>query len=263
MKFMVSYFTMFVIVTFLFTGCNKNNPVTPPNQDNSNYFPNTDSTFYNYSINVTDSLTGLHSIGTKSTTFIGNTLLGNTTYQKQVDTMFTGNLVSSTNISYFRKDGTGIYYFFDTSGISTIIPSQYMQLLSISSELHVLVSPLSDALNWQVYKLGVAVLNYNFIDIEASYLGKENVLLNLTTGQVSVSAAKIKYVLTLQFPNPNNPLAAPSKSTLTAYGWFTADIGPVKLEGNSAVLNGFSGQGISIGDTTNNVSQNLTYYNIK
>lgn len=261
MKLIVRCLIFFLIGIFLFNGCNKSNPVQTQ-QDNSNYFPITNLTYYKYNINVTSSQ-GTITTGTKSTTYSGTSLQGNTTYQKQLDSSFTGNFVSSTNVSYFRKDGSGVYYYFDTSGISSFIPSQYLQLLSISSELHILVSPLSDGLNWQVYKLGVAVLNYNFIDIEASYLGKENVTLNLVSGQVSVSAAKIKYVLTLQFPNPNNPLAAPLKSTLTAYGWFAADIGPIQWEGNSAVLNGFSGKGISIGDTTNNVSQSLIYYNIK
>jgi hypothetical protein len=261
MKLIISYAAMILIV-LLYTGCNKNNPTQPPVQDNSNYFPNTNNTYYKCSINLTNAQ-GTINTGTKSTTYFGTTVSGGTTYQKQTDTLFTGNIASSTNISYFRKDGTGVYYFFDTSGISTFIPSQYLVALSISSELHLLSSPLSDGLNWQVYKLGVAILNYNFVDIEASYLGKENVILNLSSGQVTVNAAKIKYVLTLQIPNPNNPLAAPAKSTLTAYGWYAADIGPVQWQGNSAVLNGFSGGGITLGDTTNNVTQTLTYYNIK
>ncbi len=260
MKLIFSCMSIIMIAVFLFTGCNNNNPVQP-NQDNSNYFPNTDNTNYKYNINITSSQ-GTVNAGTKNTTYSGTSLKGNINYQKQIDTIINASLITSTNISYFRKDGTGVFYFFDTSGISSFIPSLYMQLLSISTDLHILASPLSDGLNWQVYKLGVAILNYNFIDIEASYLGKENVNLSLTSGQVTVSAAKIKYVMTLQFPNPNNPLLS-VKNTLTMYGWFVSDIGPVKWEGNSAVLNGFSGGGISLGDTTNNVSQNLIYYNIK
>jgi hypothetical protein len=261
MKLIIRCLTIFLVGTFLFTGCNKTNPVQTP-QDNSNYFPNTNNTHYKYNITLTGP-NGNVNAGTKSTTYSGTSFLANTTYQKQVDTSFTGGLATSTNISYFRKDGSGVFYFFDTSGISTFIPSQYLQLLAISTELRVLYTPLSDGLNWQAYKLGVAILNYNFIDIESSYLGKENVTLNLTSGQVTVSAAKIKYVLTLQFPNPNNPLSAPAKSTLTAYGWFAADIGPVQWVGNSAVLNGFSGGGINLADTSNSVSQSLISYSIK
>jgi hypothetical protein len=124
-------------------------------------------------------------------------------------------------------------------------------------------TPLSDGLNWQAFKLGLTLLNYNIIDVEASYMGKENVVLNLTSGQVTVSAAKIKYIMTLKIPNLNNVFATPYTSTFNATGWFAADIGPVKWEGNGAVLNGFSGGGINLGDTTSTVSQVLTYYNIK
>ena len=253
---------MFFITVIIFTGCKTNNPVQPQNTDNSSYFPNGNGTYYLYSLNVTDSLTDIRSVGTKSTSFNGTAILNNTTYQQQVDSIFTEGVAASTNISYFRKDASGIYYFFDTTGLYQLIPSQYLQVLSISSELRLLSTPLSDGLTWQVYKLGVALLNYNFIDIEATYLGKENITLNLTSGNVSVSAAKIKYVFALQYPNPNSPLIS-VKNTLTAYGWFVADIGPVQWQGNSAVLNGFSGGGINLGDTTNNVSQSLINYNIK
>jgi hypothetical protein len=253
---------LFIIVSLLFTGCNKNNTVQPPNQDNSNYFPNTNNTYYKYSINLTDS-TGTLTTGSKSTTYNGTQVFGSTTYQKQTDTLFVASLVTGTNLSYFRKDASGVFYFLDTTGLYRFIPAAYTQYLLPSAELKVMSTPLSDGLNWQAFKLGLTLLNYNIIDVEASYMGKENVVLNLTSGQVTVSAAKIKYIMTLKIPNLNNVFATPYTSTFNATGWFAADIGPVKWEGNGAVLNGFSGGGINLGDTTSTVSQVLTYYNIK
>ena len=261
MRSKISWFALIIIVAFMSTGCNNNNTTQPTQQDNANYFPNTNLTYYKYNISLTNSL-GTVNTGTKSTTFAGTSFVGGITYQNQIDSLNTGGIIS-TNSSFFRKTGAGVYYFLDTTGISTLVPSQYLLYLTFSTELRVLASPLSDGLNWQAFKLGVAILNYNFIDVEAAYLGKENVPLNLTSGQVNLSAAKFQYVMTLQFPNPNNPLGPSTKSSFTAYGWFVENIGPVKWQGNAAILNGFSGGGINLGDTTTTVTQSLTGYSIK
>lgn len=261
MRSAVIVVVLFIVSFVMFTGCKQSTTQPTVNQDNSNYFPNGDGTYYKFNINITDS-TGTLKVGNKSTTYSGSTVFGKTTYQKQVDTV--GNSgVNTTNVSYFRKPSGGVFYFLDTTGISNYIPTMYLQFLTFSTELQALNMPLSDGLTWQAFKLGLSLLNYNLIDVEASYLGKENVTLNLLSGNVVVSAAKIKYIMTLQFPNPNNILAPPAKSTFTATGWFAADIGPVKWEGNGAVLNGFSGGGIDLTDTTESVTQSLIYYNIK
>jgi hypothetical protein len=260
MKSAVRVLVILIISFVMFNGCNQNSTQPPVNQDNSNYFPNGDGTYYKYSTEVSNA-NGTNTVNINSTTYSGSALLRNTNYQRQIDTVVLG--LNATSISYFRKSSAGTYYFLDTTGISKYIPATYSQALTFSTELQILNTPLSDGLKWQAYKVGVPILQYNFIDVEATYLGKENVTLNLLSGAVTVSAAKMQYIMTLQFPNPNNILGTPAKGTFIAYGWFAADIGPVKWSGNSIVLNSFSGTGINLSDTTKNVSQDLIYYSIK
>jgi hypothetical protein len=87
--------------------------------------------------------------------------------------------------------------------------------------------------------------------------------LGLATGTVTLSAAKIQYTLNLQIPNPNSIKATPSKSTFTANAWFADKIGIVKIDGNAAILDTFTGNGINFADTTSTVTQSLIGYNIK
>ncbi len=109
----------------------------------------------------------------------------------------------------------------------------------------------------------MVLLNINLVSVDASYLGTENVALNLVSGAQTMSAAKIKYDLTLTIPDPNNIFATPTTRVFSANAWLVDNIGPVKWTGNSAILNAVIAGNVMLSDTTGSVSQSLIDYKLK
>ena len=107
------------------------------------------------------------------------------------------------------------------------------------------------------------VLNYqglvlNAIDVDATYTGKENVVLNLNSGTVTKEAAKIQYTFSLV----TNPFTQ-SKQTVTAYGWYVADIGAVKWQGNDLLLDALTRGEINFADSTSTSTETLVDSNVQ
>ena len=57
--------------------------------------------------------------------------------------------------------------------------------------------------------------------------------------------------------------AADSVITFNANTWLAEDIGIVKMEGSSVVLNLISGGGLNLSDISNTATQNLIDYDVK
>lgn len=111
---------------------------------------------------------------------------------------------------------------------------------------------------WPVFKVNLEqVITLTVVDVEANYAGKENIVLNLQSGTVTKPAVKIQYNFSLI-----NPLTQ-AKQTVTVYGWFVADVGAVKWQGNGLLLDVFTRGEINFADSTSTGSENLVYYNIK
>ena len=238
------------------------------NSDTTNYFPNTDGNYYKYSVDRTDS-TGTQSTGTSSSTFSGNKTILNTVYQIKVDTT-TLSGISTTSESYLRKsDATsanyGVYVYLDTSGISDLIPDSLLQYLDIGNEMILYSFPFTDGKTWPVLnvKLNFGVFVLTLVSLNGTYEGEENVNLNLVSGSKTMSAAKIRYDLTLTIPDVNNIFGTPTTQVFTAHAWLVKKIGPVKWDGNAALLNAVVGGDILLADTTGTLSQSLIDYKLK
>ncbi len=251
-----------LIMTFIvFSSCKKSedNSVTPPvTSDNSNYFPSNAGNYYKYNIERTPS-TGSRSIGTRNTRYTVTTQ-GGGIYTLQTDTVIAGDS-TFVNSSLFRKSDSGVYYFLDTTGFSVNLPPEFISILpflNIDSEMLLLSTPLQTGKGWPVFKVNlVQGITLTVVDVEASYLGNESVALNLPSGTINKTAAKIQYNFSLI--NPINL----SKQTVTAYGWYVADIGPVKWQGNGLLLNVFTGGEINFADSTTTGEESMIDYSVK
>ncbi len=253
----------FLIITFIvFSSCKKNetdNSIAPPGtSDNSNYFPSNTGSYYKYNIERTDSGSS-HTTGTRNTRYSATTQ-GGGIYTLQTDTVITGDS-TFINSSLFRKSDSGVYYFLDTTGFSANLPSEFISILpflNIDSEMLLLSTPLQQGKGWPVFKVNlVQGITLTVVDVEASYIGTESVALNLPSGTVNKTAAKVQYNFSLI--NPINL----SKQTVTAYGWYVADIGPVKWQGNGLLLNVFTRGEINFADSTSTGTESLIDYSIK
>ncbi len=259
-KFISSAITIFALA-LLINAC-KNSSTNPPTPVNTGYFPNGDGTTYAYSVEKTDSM-GSQSVGTRNTEYSGTQIKSGTTYQVQIDSVNISG-IGQVSFSYFRKNDNGVFYFLDTTGLSSYIPDTLRPYITIDTEMRELLFPLSANSTWPVFKLSLhyAIFNLTIIDLSAAYNGIENLTLHLTSGDVNKSAVKVKYTLSLKIPDPNNLLHSVS-STYIAYAWYVDGIGAVKWEGNGTILNVFAGGGVVLTDTTSVVTQNLTAYTLK
>lgn len=250
-------FAMIIILGLLISACNKDNITNPPVQNDTGYFPNGDGSTYTYSVERSDS-TGMQATGTKTTEYSGTEIKNGVAYQVQIDSLNLSG-VSEISLSYFRKTNDILYYFLDTTGLSSAVPDSLRNNISLDQELKFLSFPLTQNKNWSVFRLAIvySFFNISVLTLGASYDGTESITLHLTSGDVTKEAVKLKYTLILTLPNTL------STSTYTAYVWLADGIGIVKWQGNAVILNAFSGGGVNISDTTSVITQSLISYNVK
>jgi hypothetical protein len=246
------------LLSLYFSACSKSsNPVSDNSNQNSaaTYFPGEVGSNFNYEIQV-DSSGGNSRFGERLVTFTGTTTKENINYYIQSNNTTLSGVETST-ISYFRRTIGGIYYFVDTTGLYRFIGNF---VAYPDKELGILTNNLSNNATWTVYKMNVSV--FSIINLTATYQGSEDLVLNLKSGQVSKTADKIKYSLTLTIPALTDSAKAVN-SKFDASFWFVKDIGLVKNQGNLTVVNAICGYDIDFSDTTKTIVQNLTSYEIK
>ncbi|MGE5432428.1 MAG: hypothetical protein ACM3QX_15200 [Syntrophomonadaceae bacterium] len=251
---------------FLFYSCKKSStePTAPQGAVTAkNYYPGNVGSRFVYSVDTTGAGGAL---GTRTSVFTGTKIINGTEYISQESTVKIGpDSVKST--MYFRRSDVGVYFYVDTTGLSRFFPDSLKSQLTlqIDNELQAFNLNLDKNLPWPAFKMNVkygSLITFNIIDLTAYYLGSENLTLNLTQGQQTKQAEKIRYVFKLTIPDLNNP-THPSERTFNADAWFVKDIGVVKFQGNGTILGALSGNGIDFADTSKTVSQNLTSFDIK
>jgi hypothetical protein len=255
-KIIAGAFTL-LVSALLINAC-KDNSTVQPVQDKTDYFPNRDGTTYTYSVEKTDSA-GTQATGTRTTEYSGAEVKDNTTYQVQIDSLNTSG-TGEISLTYFRKTDDGVFYYIDTSGFASYFPDSLRNYISIDTEMRELFFPLTAGSTWPVFKL--ILFNIAIINFSAAYDGMESITLHLASGDVSIDAVRVKYTLLLNIPDPNDPFNTIS-SSYTASAWFADEIGAIKWQGNSAILNAFAGGNIDLTDTTSVITQSLVSYNVK
>ncbi|MCU7490065.1 MAG: hypothetical protein HF300_07655 [Ignavibacteria bacterium] len=261
------YLVLLVFATgFLFYSCKKSStePTAPEGVTTAkNYYPGGVGSRFVYSVDTTGAGGAL---STRTSVFTGTKTINGTEYISQVSSVKIGpDSVKST--MYFRRSDVGVYFYIDTTGLSKFFPDSIKSQLTlqIDNELRAFNYPLDKSLPWSAFRMNVkygSLITLNIIDLTANYQGSESLTLNLSTGQKTLDAEKIRYDFILTIPDLNNPLN-PSKRTFNADAWFVKDIGVVRFQGNGTILGALSGGGINFADTTKTVSQNLTSYDIK
>lgn len=253
-----------ISLAFLFNACKSNstssNPASGPG---SSYFPNGNGSSYKYSVTKTDS-SGNQQSGTRSSTYSGTTTFNGTVYQNEIDTLDFGGVSAVTN-SLFIKSGDSVMFAVDTSGLSEAIPAQYFQYITLSTALKVFQFPFEANKSWQVFNVGLNLsgLSLQIVSVTGTYLDMEQVPLTLNTGSTTMNAAKIRYDFVLKMPtNPNNPLEL-TTTTYSAFAWIADNVGMIKMQGNGAILDAFTGGGINFADTTSVITQSLISYSVK
>ncbi len=246
-----------ITILVVLVSCTSKEPTAPPSGQEPDYFPNSDSTNYLFTITESDS-TGILRTGSRYVFYNGDTLINGTSYKFQKDSVKMGIEIDE-RLSNFRKSETGVFYFIDTSGFAAALPDTLRNRMTITSEMQTLLLLLAEGSFWQVFKLTITLqpgITYAPYRITASYVKEEDVLLHLVSGDLNVTAQKIKYVLEFRF-DPEAPL-----QKFSAFSWVADKIGIIKLDGNAIVVNTILNGEMNLDDSSKTVTQDLIDYNI-
>lgn len=227
MKKLSSYILFFMFIALI--SC-KEDTVTNPPSDNSDFFPAKVGSkyYYNFYFYVNPALNGGKTISIVDTTNI----LG-TPYFEEIDSLiFDRSLTVDT--TFFRKSRTGIFYFIDTTGVSEFIPDSIRNQLSIDTESRLLFFPLTLNQTWPVYQVDVTfsgVPIFSIVKIIAKVVDSYQLTRTFRDSSITRTVNKIKYDMDIQL-SPTSP-----KETYTAFGHTMDGVGFIKWEGEEFVLN--------------------------
>ncbi len=255
---------MFAVSSIILTGCKKSedkivSPSTNEIQITQNSYPKNEGTNYKYSYIRNDS-TG-QSSGTRILFYKGKTTIQGTPYKILIDSLQISS-VPNVDTSFFRDTLSGIYYFVDTTGFAASVTDSslitQMPYIVFDEELLTYSFPLLINRSWTVFKINHSGAATTIVDVSATVIDPpEEVMINLSSGQVNKLALKVKFTLTFRLNS-----SSPGKNYI-ADCWLVPDIGNVKSEGNSALINFLMGLGVDFRDTSSTVTQNLIDYSIK
>lgn len=244
---------LLLIILVLITACKESTTGPTTEIINDDYFPIINGSAFIYSLVITDS-TGANINGNRITHQKDTSSIGGTIYFTQKDS-FNVDLSTIINSSFIRKTNSGVFSFADTTGLSSVIPDSLKKLLSIDREVRLLYYPLALNQNFPVYKISVSLAGINVVDLNAKVESEENLNLTLDNAAIQLKTFKIKYDLTLRLG-----LNASDEIKYEAYGWAAKDVGFVKWDGHSEVLNVVLNGNIFPQNTK--VKLELTSYNI-
>jgi hypothetical protein len=251
--------TFFLVGIFIVYSCSEENTTNPSDDENPPvYFPGTEGTYYKYDIIEADS-NGIISTGIRNVVYLEDTLINSTRYKLQVDSIQT-NLQLSVSSSYFRTTITGVFYFIDTTGFISILPDSLQSSVEIQDEMRAYLFPLSEGTRWPVYRISVELNEYimvNLVDITGKFISDETLILNISDETQTVNTKKVEIEFKLRTD------VADSVISFNANTWLAEDIGIVKMEGSSIVLNLISGGGLDLSDINKTTTQNLIDYDVK
>ncbi|MBT8380455.1 MAG: hypothetical protein KJN64_14645 [Ignavibacteria bacterium] len=254
--------SLFVLIsaTFVLTlnYCASDNSTNPPNQNLKNYYPGGMATTYKFNVQRSDS-SGATNTSTRYVFYGDEIEINVVEYREQKDSIDDGSSITES-ISYFRRTDTGVFYFIDTTGFLSLVPDSLRNLIALQDEMRLLLNPLAAGSIWPVFRIEVNLqpgISFSPIDINGYYVSSESLTLNLETGANSVTAEKIKYDLDIA-----TDVSQPAQR-FSAYIWFAEEIGIVKMDGSSVLLDIILSGRLTFGDTTATLKQNLLNFEIK
>lgn len=259
-------YTVSVLLLITFYSCSKkddNNPSSPQPVGNvSTFYPGNTGSSFSYSIAINNV-----QAGNRIVTLGGTTTIKGRTYSIQNNFIQLGTDTASA-VTFFRMSTDTLFYYIDTTGLYRFIPAnlQSSVIIRATDEVKVLGVPLKSGNSWKAYTLTLALGPFSLpvVQLNASYLGQENINLNIAnSGQQSKTAEKIQYQMILTIPDSSGNLNQSTTRTYNAKAWFVDGIGLARLEGNAAVLNALSSTSISFSDTTKTAVQTLNSFTIK
>lgn len=220
-------FLFFILVGFVSCSDNSTEPTDQPVKD---YFPNKEGSVYKYDLEITDSL-GSSFNAERTSTYNGTKSINSKTYQILKDS-FVFPQFTYTDSSYFRKTDNNVFYYADMSQALVIIPDSLRSLIQADDEAKLFTFPINVGDNTEVYKLSINQSGFilNVVYVSSQVIDKENVSLNVNGSTFNKEAIKLRFTMSVI-------VSYPVMLTYVADAWLVADVGLVKLEGDSEAIN--------------------------
>lgn len=245
--------TLIILIIVLAAACKQSTTEPTIETQNNKYFSLNDGSSYVYNLEISDS-TGLIITGFRSTLFYDSTIIDGTTYKIQKDSFLT-TTGTQTNVSFVRESSSGVFYYADTTGLTSFVPDSLRQYLLVDRESRILFYPLAINQTFPVYTISLinGNLGVSLVDLYAKVEAEEILDLTLNGSMIQKKAFRIKYNFIIK-------LSETLEYEYQALGWTVKDIGFVKLEGDAEVFNFLLNGNLFPAET--NIKMNLFQYSI-
>ena len=267
-----------ILTIIVFSSCDKseNAPTetVPSDQIASAYYPGgLNSTFTYRQDTIRTGQNTFDSVGVRNSVFSNYAVTGGSENISQ-DNIISINGININSKLNFRRTDAGIYFLIDTLDIISVlsmIPDSLKEQIefNIDTEINVFSTPFYTGKNYSAFKATIGSsnlpINFTLVEVKVNFEGEEEIFVEALLK--NVLSQKIKYEIILKIPNSVTTNILDFLSTpptiYNAYGWFVKDVGLVKLEGNSFILNALNSGSFELGDTTGSAREVLTNFNLQ
>ena len=234
-KHTLTIISVLIVAALFIPACKEAITDPPADIDTRNFFPNTDGSYFFYNVAVFDS-TGQIQSGTRKSYLQGDTTLQQTPYRVRIDSLELNGNLSESN-SYLRKSTNGVFAYFDTTGLSAIVPDSLRNLITISTEYRLMYFPFTIKQTWPVYNVSIdiGVSRIDIVKISAEVIEKDSISIAFR------DTSKIKEVFIIQYDMTIITGVDLTTETYKAIAWIAEDIGFYKWEGDAELLSFFLG----------------------
>ena len=149
--------TLIISVILLAVACKESTTEPTDEAQNDKYYPLNDGSSFVYNLEISDS-TGVIETGFRSTVFNDSTILDGTNYKIQKDSFLT-TMGTQTRVSFVRESSSGVFYYTDTTGLTSFVPDSLQQYLLVDKESRILFYPLAINQTFPVY--AISLINGN------------------------------------------------------------------------------------------------------
>lgn len=232
----IKIFTVIFFAILIFTGC-KERLYQAETETYPDLFPLVRGSSFVYNVDSLDAAGNQFPIGKAYIKFTDTASFLNTLYLTQSDSLVL-NSESILSLTHLRKTNAGIYYYTDTTGLGALIPDTLKMFTTVDGEISALSSPPVTGRTWNAYKFIAGI--FSVISLTAEYGNEETLVLNLNGIEKEVKTRKVNYTLVITIP-PQEQGGTSAQFTFRGSGWYSENIGLVRLEGDSSLFSFIQG----------------------
>ena len=235
MKKISTFLPILLLLTF---ACKESSTEPPTNNNSVDFFPNSNGNYYYYNVSVYDTSGTLLQSGTRKSYYDSDTIIASMPFQVKVDSLQLSGL-EYVNNTFFRKNSTGIFNWveLESNGFYYLIPDSLRGGYSFVNEYRILYDQPEVNQNWPVFKVNINLLylEFEFFKVDAEVVSIDTITISFQSKTITTEVFKIEYDARL-----TTSLNEPPK-LFEVQAWFAKGIGPVKWEGDSELMNFFTG----------------------